>query len=53
MATLTLKEHGGQTAMTTTVAYPSDVRDGWLKSPMDTGVAAGYDTLDAVLASLR
>jgi uncharacterized protein YndB with AHSA1/START domain len=51
--TVTLTEQGGKTT-TTTVRYESkEARDGVLKSPMDTGVAASYDTLDGVLASLR
>jgi uncharacterized protein YndB with AHSA1/START domain len=52
--TVTLTEQGGKTTMTTTVLYESkEARDGVLKSPMDTGVAASYDTLDGVLKSLR
>ena len=52
--TVTLKEQGGKTTMTTTVLYASkEARDGVLKSPMDTGVAASYDTLDKVLAAQR
>jgi uncharacterized protein YndB with AHSA1/START domain len=52
--TVTLTEQGGKSTMTTTVLYESkEARDGVLKSPMDTGVAASYDTLDGVLASLR
>jgi hypothetical protein len=40
--------------MTTTVLYESkEARDEVLKSPMDTGVAASYDTLDGVLAAQR
>jgi hypothetical protein len=40
--------------MTTTVLYESkEARDGVLKSPMDTGVAASYETLDGVLKSIR
>lgn len=54
MDTVTLTESGGRTTMTTTVRYESkEARDGVLKSPMDTGVAASYETLDSVLASLR
>ena len=52
--TVTLTEQGGTTTMTTTVLYESkEARDGVLKSPMDTGVAASYDTLDGVLKSMR
>jgi len=50
--TMTLVEKGGTTTLTTTVLYASkDVRDAVLKSPMEKGVAEGYDTLDALLAS--
>ncbi|MGH7497879.1 MAG: SRPBCC family protein [Gemmatimonadales bacterium] len=46
-------EHGGKTTVTTTVRYMSKtVRDAVLKSPMEHGVAAGYDRLDEVLASV-
>ena len=52
--TVTLTEQAGRTTMTTLVRYESkEARDGVLKTPMDTGVAASYDTLDCVLASLR
>jgi uncharacterized protein YndB with AHSA1/START domain len=51
--TLILVEHNGRTTLTLTVAYESrEVRDGVLKSPMKEGVAAGYDALDGVLASV-
>jgi len=53
IGTVSLKEQGGRTTMTTLVLYDSkEVRDGVLKSPMETGVAAGYETLDGLLASL-
>jgi uncharacterized protein YndB with AHSA1/START domain len=45
-------ERGGKTTVTTTVQYASRaVRDAVLKSPMESGVAKGYDTLDELLAS--
>jgi uncharacterized protein YndB with AHSA1/START domain len=51
--TLILVERNGKTTLTLTVTYESrDVRDGVLKSPMKEGMAAGYDTLDGVLASV-
>ena len=54
VGTVTLTEAGGKTTMTTTVLYESkDARDEVLKSPMDTGVAASYDTLDGILAAQR
>jgi uncharacterized protein YndB with AHSA1/START domain len=53
VGTLVLTERDGKTTATTTVRYASrEVRDGVLKTPMATGVSAGYDALDAVLASL-
>ena len=52
--TMVLTEKGGKTTMVTTVLYQSkEARDGVLKSGMDTGVAASYETLDGVLSSLR
>ena len=41
------------TTLTTTVLYESrEARDIVLKSPMEQGVAAGYDRLAELLASL-
>jgi uncharacterized protein YndB with AHSA1/START domain len=52
--TMTFVERNGKTTATTTVLYASKAaRDGVLKSPMDKGVAEGYDKLDEVLASLK
>ncbi len=46
-------EQGGKTTLTTTVLYQSrEARDGVLKSPMEQGVAAGYDNLAELLASM-
>jgi uncharacterized protein YndB with AHSA1/START domain len=51
--TLTFVEMDGKTTATTTVLYASKaVRDAVLKSPMEHGVAAGYDTLEQILASM-
>jgi uncharacterized protein YndB with AHSA1/START domain len=51
--TLTFVELRGKTTATTTVLYASKtVRDAVLKSPMEHGVAAGYDQLEKILASL-
>lgn len=53
VGTVELVERGGRTTLTTTVLYSSrEARDAVLKSPMESGVAKGYDQLDAVLASL-
>lgn len=52
VGTAELVETGGRTTLTTTVRYASrDARDGVLKSPMESGVAAGYNALEALLAS--
>ncbi len=51
---LHLVEQGGKTTITQTVLYESrETRDGVLKSPMESGVAAGYDRMAELLASLR
>ena len=51
--TMTFVERNGKTTATTTVLYASKAaRDGVLKSPMDKGVAEGYDKLDEVLAAM-
>ncbi|NUP56926.1 MAG: SRPBCC family protein [Gemmatimonadaceae bacterium] len=53
VGTVELVERSGRTTLTTTVLYSSrEARDAVLKSPMESGVAKGYDQLDAVLASL-
>jgi uncharacterized protein YndB with AHSA1/START domain len=45
-------EQDGKTTVTTTVLYASrEARDGVLKSPMEGGVAKGYDKLAELLAS--
>ncbi|MGH2607825.1 MAG: SRPBCC family protein [Tepidiformaceae bacterium] len=52
--TMILVERGGRTTLTQTMLYESrDARDAVLKSPMEEGVAAGYDRLAALLAELR
>jgi uncharacterized protein YndB with AHSA1/START domain len=50
--TIILFEQGGQTTLTQTVLYDSlEARDAVLKTPMEQGVAAGYDRLAELLAS--
>ena len=53
VGTLELEEESGKagrTAITQTWAYDSkEARDAVLKSPMEKGVAAGYDRLDGFL----
>ena len=51
VGTLVLTEQGGITTVTQTVMYESSAtRDAVLKSPMESGVAAGYNRLEALLA---
>jgi uncharacterized protein YndB with AHSA1/START domain len=51
--TMTFVERNGKTTATITVLYSSKAaRDGVLKSPMEKGVAEGYDKLDEVLTSI-
>jgi uncharacterized protein YndB with AHSA1/START domain len=50
--TTTLDEQGGRTTLRMAIMYESkDVRDGVLKSPMESGMSAGFDTLAQVLAA--
>jgi uncharacterized protein YndB with AHSA1/START domain len=52
VGTLVLVERDGKTTLTNTVRYSSrEVRDALLKTPMEHGVAAGYDRLAELLAS--
>ena len=52
VGTLVLVERGGKTTLTQTVLYESrEAREAVLKSPMEKGVAAGYDRLAELLAS--
>ena len=49
VGTILLVEKDGQTRLTLTVLYDSkETRDAVLKSPMEQGVAAGYDRLEAL-----
>lgn len=51
--TLELVEEDGRTALTQTMLYESpEARDAVLASPMEEGVAASYDRLAELLASL-
>ncbi len=53
VGTLVLSEQGGKTTVTQTVLYQSqEARDAVFKSSMEKGVAASYDRLAEVLASL-
>jgi len=52
--TTVLVERGGKTTLTTTVLYDSrEIRDAVLKSPMESGVAKGYDNLAELLTVVR
>jgi uncharacterized protein YndB with AHSA1/START domain len=53
VGTTVLVEQGGKTTITQTVLYQSrEARDAVLKSGMERGVAASYDRLSELLASL-
>jgi uncharacterized protein YndB with AHSA1/START domain len=50
VGTLTLTERDGKTTLVNRVLYSSrEARDGVLKTPMEHGVAAGYDRLEELL----
>lgn len=52
VSTIVLVEGGGTTTVTQTVRYASqEVRDAVLRSPMEQGMAAGYDKLAELLAT--
>ena len=53
IGTLILTEQNGKTTLTNTILYSSrEARDMVLKTPMDKGMAAGYDRLEQILESL-
>jgi len=52
ISTVTFVEQGGKTTMTMTMLYESQkIRDGVLKSPMESGVAKSFDKLEDVLGA--
>lgn len=52
LITTVLVEHDSKTTLTLTILYESrEARDAALKSPMDEGLAMGYDRLAEILAS--
>lgn len=54
LVTTLFTEKDGQTLVEQTILYASSAaRDAVLKSPMDDGIAQGYDRLDPVLAELQ
>jgi uncharacterized protein YndB with AHSA1/START domain len=53
VGTLVLIEKNGRTTMTNTIRYSSpEARTAVLQTPMETGMAMGYDRLDGVLGNL-
>ncbi len=54
VGTITFVEQGGKTILTQTIQYESqEARDAVLKTPMEHGVAMGYDRLAKLLESLQ
>lgn len=52
VGTLVLTEQNGKTLLTNTILYTSkEARDAVLKTPMEQGMAMGYDRLEALLAA--
>lgn len=53
VGTVTFDEQDGKTTLTMTILYASkDIRDAVLQSPMEQGVAAGFNKLAELLPSL-
>ena len=53
VGTIVLTARRGKTMMTQTVRYESrEARDAVLRSPMESGLSAGYDRLEQLLATL-
>ena len=53
LGTLVFTEREGKTTLTNTLVYSSrETRDAVLKTPMDKGMANGYDQLEDLLASM-
>jgi len=53
IGTIVLTEQDGKTTLTNTILYSSrEARDAVLKTPMDKGMAEGYDRLEQILESL-
>jgi len=54
VGTLTLTEQNGKTLLTNTVRYATpEARDAVLKTPMEQGMAMGYDRLEQLLAATK
>jgi len=53
VGTITLVEQGGRTVLTQVLQYESrEAREVVLKSPMESGLTAGYDRLEQLVASM-
>jgi len=53
VGTLVLTEQDGTMLLTNTVQYSSrEARDGVMKTPMEQGMAAGYNNLDQLLGEM-
>jgi uncharacterized protein YndB with AHSA1/START domain len=53
IGTLVFTERDGKTTLTNTIQYSSrEARDAVLKTPMEQGMAAGYDRLEEFLATM-
>jgi len=51
--TVEFREHAGVTTLAMTVRYDSQaIRDAVLQTPMESGVAAGFDTLELLLPTI-
>jgi uncharacterized protein YndB with AHSA1/START domain len=54
IGTLVLIERDGKTTLTNTLLYSSkEARDAVLKTPMDKGMAAGYDRLEKLMEAME
>ena len=54
VGTMVLSEKGGVTTVTTTMRYDTkEARDAVMKSPMEQGMAFGYDTLEKLLQTVE
>ena len=54
VGTMVFTEQGGKTTMTNTIRYATpEARAAVLKTPMEMGMAMGYDRLDDVLATVQ
>ncbi|MBI2689178.1 MAG: SRPBCC family protein [Acidobacteria bacterium] len=53
MSTVLLEETNGVTTLTQTIIYESkEIRDAVMKTPMEQGMAMGYDRLEELVASM-